>query len=1179
MGNGRWSGKGAGKSAAITHEGRNAARRFLLPGTLFVLIIAGCFLLRSDLGRDARHGHANNQLAQLSSSPLTSFTSVNSALRPSSSQTSSLRPSSAGRPDARSILGQLPLIFEANQGQSDPAVKFMARGAGYGLFLDGSGATLTLRTARAPHSKPATEAIHMTLVRANQSAAIAGTQPLPGKSNYFIGNDPEQWYTDVAQFAGVQYTNVYPGIDLVFYGNQGHLEYDFKVAPGADAAQAELQFDGATKIELRDGDLVLAGSGGDVRLKAPRIYQSAGDHQQAVEGRFVLRAANRLGFEIGNYDRSRELVIDPLLEFSTYFGGSGSETSPSVAVDTSGNIYLVGSTAGSPEASFPLGAGVGNPVQTLIPSTLSLTTTSPDHIFITKINPTSTPLVVYETFLGGNGSDTSVGIGVDPGDNVFVVGNTTSTNFPTVAANRYQGGPEAGSTGPSHIFVSELSGLDGTGATLAYSSYLSGNGNDIASGMTIDSNQDVFLTGTTTSSDTSSGMGSFSDVFPATNLPAAFQGAPRASIQFFVTEVNTKVPGVASIAYSTYFGGATPANPVAVGGGIAVDSTGNIYFSGTTNFFNSGESALGSGGGQGTDFPIVNAYQPCLDTPPPVSLTYPLSCTAPATPFPTDAFIAKLNPQNAQTGTTQLLFSSYLGGTNADSSTGIALDSSNIYITGTTNSSDFVLPTGSGAFQECLNTPVNPTTGTCPAMTATANTDAYVARFSNPTESTTSGSGSGSATATAVALTYFSYLGGSLNDSGAAIAVDTASGALITGSTTSTDFPVTLPNTIQSAYGGDGDAFFAHIYTATVSGQNAVASFATYFGGSGLEHGTSIAIDANSNTYFAGDTTSTNLQTRNPVQAALNGPSDAFVVKLGTAADLCMTCVTPVISPANEVAWVGNAVTMTFQVSNQGPDLATNVVVSGTNAPYTSATAGSGTCSAPSNNSIACTIPSLQAGATVQVIFTVTPTQATSYSALVSVSSFNNTDPNTGNDTATVPFTAHNFSVSVNPTSETVTAGNTAVYTVSVTPGQGVFGAAISLTCGSAPVGATCNFSSSSITPNNTPASTALNLTTTARPINTASSPRRNPFYAFWLVLPGIALIGIGARSQRRRRRLISWLALLTLSLAGLVMLPACSTSRTPPTVSGTPSGNYTLTVTATSGTFSQSASFGLTVQ
>ena len=1173
MRNGRWSGKRAGQSAATSEQRSWGSRWFLPSGALFVLILAGGFLLRSDFGRDARHGHANSQLAQLSSSPLTGFTSANAAVRPSSSRTSSLRPSSAGKPDARTILGKLPLIFEANRGQSDPAVKFLARGAGYGLFLDGSGATLALQTAHAAHSKPTAGAIRMTLVRSNQSTAIAGTQPLPGKSNYFIGNDPGQWHTDVAQFAGVQYTNVYPGIDLVFYGNQGHLEYDFQVAPGADPAQAELQFDGAAKLELRNGDLILAGNDGDVRLRAPRIYQTAGDHQQAVQGRFVLRAVNRVGFEIGNYDRSRELVIDPLLEFSTYFGGSGSETSPSVAVDTSGNIYLVGSTAGSPEATFPLGAGVGNPVQTLIPSTLSLTTTSPNHIFITKINPTSTPLVVYETFLGGNGSDTSVGIGVDPGDNVFVVGNTTSTNFPTVAANRYQGGPEAGSAGATHVFVSELSGLDATGATLAYSSYLSGNGNDIASGMTIDSNQDVFLTGTTTSSD----VASFSDVFPATNLPVPFQASPRAGIQFFVTEVNTKVPGVASIAYSSYFGGATPASPFAVGGGIAVDSIGNIYFSGTTNFFNSGESALGSGGGQETDFPIVNAYQPCLDTPPPVSLTYPLSCTAPATPFPTDAFIAKLNPQNAQTGATQLLFSSYLGGANADSSTGIALDSSNIYITGTTNSSDFVLPTGSGAFQECLNTPVNPMTGTCLAMTATSPTDAYVARFSNPTESTTSGSGS--ATATAVALTYFSYLGGSGNDSGAAIAVDTASGALITGSTSSTDFPVTTLNTIQGTYGGDGDAFFAHIYTATVSGQNAVASFATYFGGSGLEHGTGIAIDANSNTYFAGDTTSTNLQTRNPVQAALNGPSDAFVVKLGTAADLCIACVAPVISPANSVAWVGNAVTMTFQVSNNGPDLATNVVVSGINAPYTSATAGSGTCSAPSDNSIACTIPSLQAGATVQVVFTVTPTQATSYSALVSVSSFNNTDPNTGNDTTTVPFVAHNFSVSVNPTSETVTAGNTAMYTVSVTPGQGVFGAAISLTCGSAPVGATCNFASSSITPNNTPASTVLNLTTTARPINTASSSRRNPFYAFWLVLPGVALVGIGARSQRRRRRLVSWLALLTLSLAGLVLLPACSTSRTPPTVSGTPSGNYTLTVTATSGTFSQSPSFGLTVQ
>ena len=168
---------------------------------------------------------------------------------------------------------------------------------------------------------------------------------LPGRTNYFIGNDPKQWHTSIPQFAGVHYQSVYPGIDLVFYGSQGHLEYDFKVAPGGDPSQAELQFDGGSKLQLIGGDLLLKRAGADVRLQAPRVYQSVAGRQQPVEGRFVLRAANRVGFEIGAYDRTKELVIDPTISYSTYFGGAnGAETSPSIAVNGNGNIYIAGST-------------------------------------------------------------------------------------------------------------------------------------------------------------------------------------------------------------------------------------------------------------------------------------------------------------------------------------------------------------------------------------------------------------------------------------------------------------------------------------------------------------------------------------------------------------------------------------------------------------------------------------------------------------------------------------------------------------------------------------------------------------------------------------------------------------------------------------------------------------------
>jgi hypothetical protein len=1059
------------------------------------------------------------------------------------------------KPDAQSLLSHLPLIFEPNQGQADSDVKFVARGAGYSLYLDPTGAILATPKPRGSSSRGNVEAVRMTLVGANPAAAIAGSDRLPGKSNYFIGNDPKKWHTGIPQFAGVRYQNVYPGIDLVFYGSQGHLEYDFKVAPGADPAEAELQFDGATTLELSGGDLLLKGTSADVRLQAPHIYQSAEGGQQPVEGRFVLRAANRVGFEIGSYDRSRELVIDPTISYSTYFGGTGSETSPSIAVNGNGFIYLAGSTTST---DLPKTANA-----------LQGTLNGAQNIFILEIDPTiaGTGGVAYLTYLGGSGTDTSVGLAVDNGGNVFVAGSTTSANFPSV--NGYVS--SVASAGMSHVFVSEITQITTALPALAYSTVLAGNGADVASGMAIDNNRDVFVTGTTTSTNS---VLSPSIVFPASFLPTPFQQAPSpgSTIQFFVTKVDTKNIGVASVPYSTYFGGGTPSGAVATGGGIVVDSTGNVYFGGTTNFYNSQESQ-GGGGSLATDFPILNAYQPCLDTPPLTTITFPISCAAPTTtPFPTDAFVAKLNPANAQTGAQQLLFSSYFGGAGSDSSTALTIDTgaAAIYVTGTTDSSDFVIPTGIAPFQMCLDTPVNPVPpATCTTLTG-APTDAYVAKFTNPIEST-------GTTATLVGLSYFSYLGGTGTDSGSAIAVDTAGGALLTGSTSSTDFP-TSTGAIQTHLAGTENAFFAHINTTTVVGTNTVASYSTYFGGNGTDHGTSIALDPNLNIYFAGDTTSTNLQTQGGLQPTLNGTnSDAFAVRLQPASDLCIRCVLPVLSPASGIVSAGNTVTITYTITNNGPDLATNITVSGsvtTGATFGSASAGSGTCSAPTGGSVVCTIPTLQSGSTSTVAFTATPTKAGSYSATATVTAANNTNTST---TATASFTATDFSISILPSSQTVLAGGMATYSVLVTPAQ-TFGNNVSLTCGSLPVGASCAFNPSSLTFNGPGAQTStLNLTTTARPVTTISSIKwRGPLYALWLMAPGMALLGIG--DKRRRNRMLGLLAVLTV-LVVVAMQPACSSTKQQQTVTGTPAGSYPLTVTATSGSFTQSVGFSLTVR
>ncbi|MGA8503521.1 MAG: SBBP repeat-containing protein [Candidatus Sulfotelmatobacter sp.] len=1172
MGNGRWSGESLGKT--LEKDSGKSLLWVRALGGLVVLLVAGSVLLGLGSRRYAQKSVA--QRSAFSPSPALSKLSLKS------------------KSESRAILGQLPLIFEPNQGQADPQVKFLAHGAGYSLFLDSDTALLAVQTAPSSSSsaKHNEQFVRMKLVGANPAAALAGADALPGKSNYMIGNDPQKWHSGIPQFAGVHYAGVYPGIDLVFYGNQGHLEYDFRVAPGANASQAELEFDAASKLKLKvsRGDLILTGNNdGGLRLRAPQVYQRDGSRHVPVTGRFVLRAANRVGFEIGPYDRSRELIIDPLLDFSTYFGGKGTETSPSVAVNGNGNIYIVGSTTSLP-SQFPLG--------TTAPTQLG---TAP-NIFVAEINPSQPPSVVYATFLGGSGgpgADTSVGIGVDAGGNAYLVGNTGSTDFPTFGIP-YQTGAEATSAKTlcalsptcTAVFVSVL---NPAGSALLYSSYLSGNGDDQASGMTIDTKGDVFLTGTTTSQDQPT---SVSIAFPATYFPVPYQQIPKTSLQFFVTEVDTRNPNsVGGIAYSTYFGGGTPtpvaancgAPPCNVGGGIAVDATGNMYFSGTTNFYNSGQGQFGDSS-LSNDFPIVNAYQPCLDTVPPTVLTNPYVCAAPTTggaPYPTDAFVAKINPLGAVG--TQLLFSTYFGGAGNETGPAIAIDSgaANIYLTGETNSSAFNLPTGIAPFQLCLDTPP-PNVSSCPTIASPAPFDAYVARMTNPTQN-------GSGTPVDVALTYFTYLGGTGNDSASAIAVldsqsTTLNDVVLTGTTASTDFPTTI-GAFQTTLNGAQNSFFSQINATTTVNQNQTGSFSTYLGGNGVDRGTGIAVDPDLNSYFVGDTTSGNVnglgtfETKNALQTTLNGTRNAFVVELGTASSLSIACLGQCVSPNAPIVSAGNQVTVTFTVANQGPDPATNIQVSG-NVPlsegvtFNSATVGSGTCSAPSSNGVVCQIPTLQSGAQATVTFVVTPNGTCSNCSVTGIVSSAN-DTNTSN-TATASFTAGGYTVAVSPPSVTVAAGLPAQYAVSLTPSQGAFPANVTLSCSALPSGAGCGFSSSTVSLSaGGTASVALNLTTTAQPETTISSTGwRHPIYAFWLMVPGMALLGLGSGGKAGGKRMKRLWGLLALSVlfATVLLQPSCSTGKTQPTVSGTPSGTYALTITATSGTFTESVPFSLTV-
>ena len=1114
-----------------------------------MLLAAGCAVL----GGSFRSRHAAGKLAGLPR--------VGSNLLPVADATAE------AQVKARSLFAGLPLIFEPNQGQTDldptdARARFVARGSGYSLFLGSQSATLSLVTGRSKdrsldsQNQAHVNSLEMKLAGANPQAVITGSDSLPGKSNYFLGNDPSKWRSGVPQFARVRYENIYPGINLVFYGNQGHLEYDFQVAPGADPALAELQFNGAKRLELSDGALVVHTAETSVRLEAPRVYQEIAGKRQPVEGRFALRARDRAGFSIGHYDHSRELIIDPILSFSSYFGGTGDEGATSIAVDGSFNIYLTGST------TSPGLPAVG---------TLYTSLAGAQNLYIAKITPPLGSIVAaldFVTYLGGGGVDTPVGIKVDGSGDAFVAGTTTSgiggtAAFPTTPTTAYQTTPESGSVGTSHVFVTALR-FDGL--ALLYSSYLSGNNTDAASGMTLDASGFVYVTGTTQSSDAAS----TTDQFPASTLPQAlpFQIAPRAPTQFFVTKVNTNAPRTGSIAYSTYFGGGSfpTSGLIADGGGIAVDTNGNVYFTGTTNFSYSGSSPT-------TDFPILNAYQPCINQPPTTVIVGPVTCGTSPNDNP-DAFAAKLNPNAAQGQ--QLVWSTYVGGTGTDSGSGVALDpgAANAYVIGTTNSTDIASSvtslSTSAAYQHCLDSP-SVTSGTCPTPAGSPPpSDAFVARLSNPTSTSTG-------TATNVTLSYFSYLGGSADDKGLAIAVDSGSGALLTGWTQSPDFPTLSCGPLQCGFNPTQDAFIARINTVAVTGQGQTASWASYFGGHGLNEGTGIALDVNQNAYLAGDTNAPDLRLAEPLPAidggSYNGGTDSFVAQLGSALSLSISGVLTIGQNQTYIS-AGNQATFTYTLTNNGPDLANTITVtdnlnpSVTGVPLTfvSATFTGGTCGgASTGGSISCNLQQLQSGSTATLTIVVTPTATTGGSQ----ATFNGGTVQVmgpGNIVlaqTSVPALMSDYTMSVSPSNQTIAAaGDTAPYTVQLTP-HPIYATSVSLSCSNLPTGAACNFTNSPATLNSTSGITStLNITTQPRPIVTGSLfvPR---FYALWLLVPGLAFLGAGFRGGRRR-----FIAPLMLSLLfGLLLLiPACSHTAVQPPVAGTPAGNYTITVTATAG-------------
>jgi hypothetical protein len=561
-------------------------------------------------------------------------------------KTTSAVPRREGSPTA--AYGKIPLGFAANLGQTDSSVRFLAGGDGYRLFLTDAEAVLALVRPGAVKSGPV---LRMQFGRGERPLSVSGLDELPGRANWLVGSDVARWRTDIPLYARVHYADVYPGVDLVFHGEGGRLEYDFELSPGADVRAIRVELEGAEKLAIDDhGDLLLSlPGGGTLRQLAPVAYQPDGRVMRRVPSRYVLIGPEeasdpRIGFVVGAYDPALPLVIDPVLSYSSFLGGGGTggfDAAYGIATDHAGNAYVTGLTASS---DFP-GAGAS--------------VTSIDA-FVTKVNAAGSA-IVYSTTFGGSDRERGNGIALDISGNVFVTGRTESIDFPTtqLAYDRTCGTDglcNPGGFGPqADAFVTKL---NATGSTILYSTYLGGSGFDNGNSnrflgdgvgdIAVDAGGNAYVTGSTQSAD-----------FPVT--PDAFQGTDGGGVctpgsvscpDAFVTKLNADG---SRLLYSTYLGG----SDIDEGFGIALDAARAVYVAGTTI---------------STDFPTtIRAVQ-----------------RSPA--GGNDGFVAKL-----EIGATELTYSSYLGGSLTDQISAVAVRGRDAYVTGVTTSFDF--PTTPGVFQ------------------------------------------------------------------------------------------------------------------------------------------------------------------------------------------------------------------------------------------------------------------------------------------------------------------------------------------------------------------------------------------------------------------------------------------------------------------------------------------------
>jgi len=1094
----------------------------------------------------------------------------------------SSQPGTALQGRIASAFSNLPLTFEANRGQTSASAKFIARGSGYSTFLTTGGLVLSLRSSKTvspqaiekgfpSDSSPSSRSIlEFNLMGATQNPMIVGENEQTGRVNYFIGKDPKGWHTNVPTYARVRYKNVYPGIDLVYYGNHRQLEYDFEVSASANPNLIQFEIKGANQIQLdHSGNLILTINGGDLHFESPVVYQQSQGKRLPLQGGYVLKDATHVGFSVAHFDPTKPLVIDPVLVYSTYLGGRGDDEPHGIAIDSTGSIYVAGDTD-SPD--FP-----GTSVSSLYFGMA--------HAFVAKLNASGSSLV-YADYLGGDAADAASALVLDSADEVYLTGITSSDDFPTVLP--YQ----AALLGTNNAFLSKMSA---DGSTLLYSSYLGGNGSDESTSIALNTSGNIVVGGLTSSTN-----------FPVANPFQSFMLPNQGEVYGnygFLTEFSSTG---ASLAYSTYFGGSSMVvqtcwngpcwfPPFSIITGLALDAGGNAYVAGYTNTY---------------DFPVsTGAY----------NTTNTIGNNTAV------GFVSKFDTSGS------LAYSSYLYGSGGAQTNleAITVDASgSAYVAGTT--------TSDGTF------PITSTTICDPGVYGLGCSYTFVTKF-DPTGSS---------------LLYSTFLGPNNNAAPQAIALDAGNDAYILGMTWTCD-SFAMVNGIESCE----DAGSSDLLLVEIDPTGGTELFATYLGGAqDSEYPAGIALDSAGNIYVGGETFSGDFPTtEGAYQDTLNGTSNAFVVKISPepapgvsvspftlqfgsqdvgstsptqSALLRNTGSSPLLissltalgdfSQTNDcgstVPAAGSCTfTVAFDPTTAGVRSGSIVIednaagsphsieLSGTapgpvaalpvsNLAFSSQSVGTSSAAQPVTLTNAGNLPlniglvqitgdfsqinncpaALAANSSCTFNVTFTPTSSGSRSGTLSVS-----DDAQGPQIMTLTGVGTDFTFTSSQNNTTVQAGATASYQFTVSSMGNPMDRPIKLSCSGAPAATSCSVSPSAVTPNGSTTAT-LTISTTAS-IAQSLPVRPVPIYVAWMQLQGIGLFGMILVTRKSRSRKSRPIFLLVLMIGVLLLLAGCAGSSRPaspaPARAGATPGTYTITVTGTSGTLQHSFPVTLTIQ